>query len=1694
MSMYLLSLPQDRARAGNALVIAVGMLALVAATLALSTDGAISVAKETEHRTGQQAALAAVEGVLARKESMIVRMVNDGTLRTWTGGLDVAGKDAAALKQPNNYGVDYIGDCSIIWKIEPCRTVVKDVDPNIPTAVPFVVNPSPLSAYEANGLIGEKDNQYNYLFRIAAEAQLWHDKDADAEPEAKAQGVRYVAVTGEPLFRYVIYYAKEGPKGDLELSHGPGVNIRGGVYSAGAVYIGAGTEAMAWSSLNPYLSGTTEIGPDFSDPVDITKCKPVSLIGQNGIFRLSKPLMYAAFKGYASPSIPMAGNYESTGSFPADKAYTANELNPYRVHDSAGLATIGGVRTLNGDSILGVGPSANDSRDQDRPIYRWKSDSLPLFDRKARTRETGAPNKVLPKRLLDRPFEPQVLWYPPQLAPPDFTLPEADDPDNDIDEHLKAVPVFVQPDTQFTSALANSAKPAPYTAIEAKGQYLEYAIDAIDGYFGRRSPFNGWDIVGLAGNKLAPADNAGLIIRERPQPDFRYLTSVQDGAPVSWVPTYVPFDYGKHKRPFFYPFTPLYISDQAYNGEVSKSLVNIGGSINTDPEYNRQNYYVGGLLESWASCYTNGAKIGNADNDWSGFYRSNWRFIHFKAAKWGMSGIDMTDPSAYFAKDKFISAQFRLLGQWSGTPNGDPTGRKAGLMIRPFEPDASSPASGIDYNWKVLNSRKPYVAMLYSPERNFFTQRRLAQSNLANNNTQYTNSGVDGMGPPTARIYEVDPSFRRSDATSTITTWIDGMPGAVNINPGEGSKSFRVGPYSRTMHEQATASATYVIMRIRLVPPVVSGFIASDAGKPFNAANGGPVFSSNGKVQSSGIIDSVIDFETVEVKFSITPPINTTGPDYPTPDSSVAGPAYANTLWVPWSKTNGQWDEAALPKGGDGPLATALSPPNGPWTIAWGLPPNPPSANPPPLSAPNIDSSYYPDFGTAPGDPANPVFSVQRYPQLEYNSYISQRGAWYDSAPTGTSDVSYGAAATTGSDLAQVKRYLPAEPMMPLANYPDTSSFAPDAWTDSAPPVDDAVPATGVVGSNTAPWGDTQIPVVKWTVGDMYAIGVKVQHNGGLYECILDNTAADPGNVPGVSPTYWQPCQIWVRIEKLLLDPASDILVFKYYAGIAAPTPLDFVEVTDGAGTPSRANISTWGNNLLIGEAQQSGSYWTPSVTYISDITITQDFLGPDAVIDRTDWEGESGPGNPDAMTRYLLSQYQVFFGTQEITEDFFTYQGENIWGRLATEEVFYNPREFWSQSRWWNEGDPGQSAPYIEKETGKSSPQLAGSDIYTCNWRRMSARTTVLNLNMGAVQNYLKTRKLNDATADYPFISLGLLPASPRMGNATLRTDPLSDTFSGLIYVARTNRYPWNPWLSRGVTQENPFNVDLPNDGTAGKDNYCDLTTKAASPGDLTYTVAGGSDPAYLAPLSPPIKSVDFHHGVMLSNAAAINWEATGGGADPLGNSKLTIVTPNQLYVRGNLNSTKNSGKITPMAIMADCVTVLSNAWDLQGFAMDGFGVDGAGNLWGNSPMAKDKGRWAAPTTYNACIVTNNQPTTTDRVKEGQGAPFINTMLFIENWSNIDMNYTGSLVVLDTCRYTRAFLLEEHKRSGRSPMGTLGVDWAGGGNPSVPAVYQPANRNLMYNQSLRTSAGTPPFTPIASTTQEIGGWTRVTK
>ena len=148
-----------------------------------------------------------------------------------------------------------------------------------------------------------------------------------------------------------------------------------------------------------------------------------------------------------------------------------------------------------------------------------------------------------------------------------------------------------------------------------------------------------------------------------------------------------------------------------------------------------------------------------------------------------------------------------------------------------------------------------------------------------------------------------------------------------------------------------------------------------------------------------------------------------------------------------------------------------------------------------------------------------------------------------------------------------------------------------------------------------------------------------------------------------------------------------------------------------------------------------------------------------------------------------------------------------------------------------------------------------------------------------------------------------------------------------------------------------------------------------------------------------------------------------------------LTIASENPVYTLGDFNSVNKK----PAALLADAVTFLSNSWD-----------DAKSNLSKNN-------RIASTTTVNVSYLTGNVETTSSNYSGG----FENLPRFLEKWTGVPFNWTGSAVNLWT------------SVQANSP-------WNG-------TYYSPPIRNWQYDTDLNDPANLPPETPVVRIYQRIG-------
>jgi hypothetical protein len=151
-----------------------------------------------------------------------------------------------------------------------------------------------------------------------------------------------------------------------------------------------------------------------------------------------------------------------------------------------------------------------------------------------------------------------------------------------------------------------------------------------------------------------------------------------------------------------------------------------------------------------------------------------------------------------------------------------------------------------------------------------------------------------------------------------------------------------------------------------------------------------------------------------------------------------------------------------------------------------------------------------------------------------------------------------------------------------------------------------------------------------------------------------------------------------------------------------------------------------------------------------------------------------------------------------------------------------------------------------------------------------------------------------------------------------------------------------------------------------------------------------------------------------------------------------LTVVTPDPLYVLGNYNAsssdlnTTNTADTKPAALMGDAITILSTNWNDSDSA--------------STPLSD---RPAAPTTINAATFQGIVPSNGDNYSGGVE----NFLRLLENWSNVQLTYSGSIVVMFPSQYAT-------------------------NNWSYGNYYTAPNRKWGFDLNFTQLSGLPPLTP----------------
>ena len=150
-----------------------------------------------------------------------------------------------------------------------------------------------------------------------------------------------------------------------------------------------------------------------------------------------------------------------------------------------------------------------------------------------------------------------------------------------------------------------------------------------------------------------------------------------------------------------------------------------------------------------------------------------------------------------------------------------------------------------------------------------------------------------------------------------------------------------------------------------------------------------------------------------------------------------------------------------------------------------------------------------------------------------------------------------------------------------------------------------------------------------------------------------------------------------------------------------------------------------------------------------------------------------------------------------------------------------------------------------------------------------------------------------------------------------------------------------------------------------------------------------------------------------------------------------FTLCSKNSVYIEGDFNTDDKQ----PAAVITDALTILSNNWD----------DSKSGQSLNN--------RAATETTVNCSYMTGNQNSGEDG--SGYNGGFENLPRFLERWSGVDFNWTGSGVDL--------WLSKEAT-----------YKWSYG------SYYTAPNRNWAFDEELKDPSKLPPGTPLIAIFQKV--------
>ncbi|MFT3745173.1 MAG: hypothetical protein QM785_12880 [Pyrinomonadaceae bacterium] len=249
----------------------------------------------------------------------------------------------------------------------------------------------------------------------------------------------------------------------------------------------------------------------------------------------------------------------------------------------------------------------------------------------------------------------------------------------------------------------------------------------------------------------------------------------------------------------------------------------------------------------------------------------------------------------------------------------------------------------------------------------------------------------------------------------------------------------------------------------------------------------------------------------------------------------------------------------------------------------------------------------------------------------------------------------------------------------------------------------------------------------------------------------------------------------------------------------------------------------------------------------------------------------------------------------------------------------------------------------------------------------------------------------------------------------------------------------------------------------------------------DITGCAAAGTDceaPRYSHDAPPDFVSVVDHkyyrRGVRLTNGTTL--PGIYDSATPANTRGFTVATENNMYVDGNYNATSANAPPTagntpyneffpfdtalhiPASIVADGVTILSNAWnDGQSFMSPTVSPYDQSNRIATSTTIRFA--MIAGDTISGRQATPNQGGISPRLNGGVH----NFKRFLENWTGQRLDYAGSLINLFNSRN------------------------AAGAFKCCNEVYNPPIRNWVFDSTFLDPARLPPGTPFFQYVQTTG-------